>query len=87
MPMYEYKCKKCGEEFEAMQKHSDAPLTDCRSCDGTVEKLISKSSFQLKGSGWYADGYSGKSNDSGKAEAKPAGGGDKKGGCSGCPSC
>lgn len=57
MPIYEYRCKKCGEQFEVIQKFSDRPLRSCRSCKGRLEKLISRSSFALKGGGWYAEGY------------------------------
>lgn len=58
MPIYEYKCSKCGEIFEAFQKINDNPLNKCRFCSGKVERLISQSSFQLKGSGWYLTDYS-----------------------------
>lgn len=61
MPIYEYRCSKCGEVFEAFQKITDLPLTDCKLCKGKVEKLISHSSFQLKGSGWYLSDYARKS--------------------------
>ena len=64
MPIYEYQCSKCGETFEAFQKFTDAPLTECRFCQGKVEKLISQSSFQLKGSGWYLTDYSKKTSTS-----------------------
>ena len=78
MPIYEYKCSKCGEVFEAFQKITDQPLTECRHCRGRVEKLISQSSFQLKGSGWYLTDYAKKSQsaasspDSAKTTANPA---------------
>jgi putative FmdB family regulatory protein len=58
MPLYEYQCTKCGEIEEAIQKFSDPPLTTCRHCSGKLNKLISQSSFHLKGTGWYATGYS-----------------------------
>jgi putative FmdB family regulatory protein len=58
MPIYEYKCNKCGLVFEARQKFSDAPLTTCKRCDGEVSKLISNTAFSLKGGGWYEQGYS-----------------------------
>src|ERR1700732_1382940 len=57
MPLYEYRCSKCGEKFEVIQKFSDAPLTVHEACGGTVERLISLSGFSLKGSGWYATDY------------------------------
>ena len=55
MPIYEYECTKCGEIEEAIQKFSDKPLNKCRFCSGKLHKLISHNSFQLKGSGWYAN--------------------------------
>lgn len=70
MPIYEYVCKKCGE-FETMQRITDPPLGKCPTCAGKVTKLISNTSFQLKGSGWYVTDYGRK--DSGKAA-----GGDTK---------
>jgi putative FmdB family regulatory protein len=57
MPIYEYQCSKCGNVFEVMQKFSDAPLKKHAKCGGKVEKLISRSGFQLKGGGWYATDY------------------------------
>ncbi len=58
MPVYEYECKECEKVFEVQQKMADDPLTNCPDCDGPISKLMSMSSFQLKGGGWYADGYS-----------------------------
>ena len=60
MPIYEYECLKCGKTTEAMQKFSDAPLTECSHCCGEMRKLISMSTFHLKGSGWYTTDYAGK---------------------------
>ncbi len=57
MPIYEYKCNKCGDEFEAIQKITDKPLKSCPTCKGKVKKLISRNSFILKGSGWYVTDY------------------------------
>jgi putative FmdB family regulatory protein len=58
MPIYEYACDKCGHEFEREQKMADPPVKTCPECKGRkVTKLISRSSFVLKGGGWYADGY------------------------------
>jgi putative FmdB family regulatory protein len=61
MPIYEYECSKCGRVDEALQKFSDKPLTRCKHCSGKLQKLISHSSFHLKGSGWYITDYAGKS--------------------------
>jgi len=59
MPIYEYKCKKCGEHSEYIQKFSDSPITDCKKCGttGALEKHMSLGSFHLKGSGWYVTDY------------------------------
>jgi putative FmdB family regulatory protein len=65
MPIYEYHCSKCGD-FEIMQKISDKPLTNCPTCRRKVSKLISSTSFQLKGSGWYITDYARKSEGGGK---------------------
>jgi putative FmdB family regulatory protein len=60
MPIYEYKCNRCGV-FEAMRGIRDAPLRKCPTCKGKVERQISRGSFILKGSGWYATDYASKS--------------------------
>ena len=62
MPIYEYKCLKCNNEFEAMQKFSESALSQCPNCGGPVKKLISRSSFHLKGSGWYLTDYAQKNS-------------------------
>src|ERR1700688_218829 len=62
MPLYEYKCSKCGKTIEVIQKYSDAPLTVHEDCGGDLEKLLSASAFQLKGTGWYATDYAKKSS-------------------------
>ena len=60
MPIYEYACNTCGHRLEAMQKMSEAPLTDCPQCGkSALTKLISAAGFQLKGSGWYATDFKG----------------------------
>ena len=59
MPTYEYRCQSCQHELEAFQSIKDAPLTDCPACqERKLERLISATSFQLKGGGWYKDLYS-----------------------------
>jgi putative FmdB family regulatory protein len=59
MPTYEYGCPKCGHEFEAEQRITDAPLKSCPKCKSRkVKRLISRTSFVLKGGGWYSDLYS-----------------------------
>ncbi|HHO75874.1 MAG TPA: zinc ribbon domain-containing protein [Deltaproteobacteria bacterium] len=62
MPIYEYKCLKCNHEFEAMQKFSESAISMCPNCSGPVKKLISRSSFHLKGSGWYLTDYAKKNS-------------------------
>jgi putative FmdB family regulatory protein len=57
MPLYEYRCESCGHRFERIQKFSDPPLTECPSCGGKVEKLMSSPAIQFKGSGWYITDY------------------------------
>ena len=64
MPIYEYQCQKCGTLEEALQKFSDKPLTKCRYCTGKLHKLVSKSSFHLKGTGWYVTDYKNRAKDS-----------------------
>ena len=60
MPIYEYKCKKCNKKFEVFQGIEDNEVQNCKFCEGPVDKLISLSSFHLKGSGWYVTDYGGK---------------------------
>ena len=57
MPIYEYECTSCCNVFEVFQRMTEDPLSSCPDCSGPVKKLVSMSSFQLKGGGWYADGY------------------------------
>lgn len=64
MPIYEYECMKCGEIKEVTQKFSDKPLTKCKHCSGKLQKLVSQSTFHLKGTGWYVTDYAGKSKNS-----------------------
>ena len=71
MPIYEYECRKCKAHTEIMQKMTDKPLTKCRKCGGRLEKQWSSTSFQLKGSGWYATDYAGKKTET-KEENKKA---------------
>ena len=61
VPIYEYECTKCGHHTEALQKFSDPPLGHCELCHGKLTKLISHSTFHLKGSGWYVTDYASKS--------------------------
>lgn len=60
MPIYEYQCRKCGRSFEIVQRISDPDLKSCKFCKGPVKRLMSVTSFHLKGSGWYVTDYGGK---------------------------
>jgi putative FmdB family regulatory protein len=57
MPLYDYRCHKCGEVFEVKQKFSDEPLRQHESCGGEVERLLSPPALQFKGTGWYVTDY------------------------------
>ncbi len=70
MPIYEYLCEKCGKQFEVMQKITEDPLTTCKECNGPLKKLISQSTFHLKGSGWYVTDYARKSSPSPSQSSK-----------------
>ena len=65
MPIYEYRCEKCGD-FEVTQRITEDPLKKCPTCKRKVRKLISNTSFQLKGSGWYVTDYARKEKGGGK---------------------
>ncbi len=73
MPIYEYTCRK-GHEFEAFQKITDKPLEKCEKCGARAKRLISNTSFQLKGSGWYVTDYAGKKPGPEKEEKKESSG-------------
>ena len=74
MPIYEYGCDACGKVLEVMQKFSDEPLKTCPDCSGQLTKLISRTSFQFKGTGWYVTDYARKpeSKPKSEGESKPA---------------
>jgi putative FmdB family regulatory protein len=66
MPIYEYHCESCGHEFEVMQKISDEPIRKCEGCGKMkAKRAISRTSFVLKGSGWYVTDYGGKNASNG----------------------
>jgi putative FmdB family regulatory protein len=73
VPLYEYKCLKCGRKTEKIENMAGPHLKKCPHCGGKVEALFSAPAIQFKGSGWYVTDYGGKksSSDSGKEE-KPA---------------
>ena len=69
MPLYEYRCEKCGKVFEIIQKFSDAPLETHEACGGYVERLLSAPALQFKGAGWYVNDYA-KGSSSKPADSK-----------------
>lgn len=69
MPIYEYECPRCGV-FDVMQKITEKPLRKCPTCKAKVTKLLSQSSFQLKGSGWYVTDYARKGGDGAKGDGR-----------------
>lgn len=77
MPIYEYRCKKNGHQFEVIQKLSDPPLKTCIHCRSKVEKLISASAFVLKGAGFYVNDYARKGDGGEKSEGKSGSKGEK----------
>jgi putative FmdB family regulatory protein len=82
MPIYEYSCPACGT-FDVEQRITESALTQCDWCGGPVKRLISRSSFALRGGGWYADGYA-RNADAPKAEpAKTCDSASPGGGCGG----
>jgi putative FmdB family regulatory protein len=73
MPTYEYSCTSCGT-FDVEQRITEPALATCDKCGGPVQRLISRSSFALRGGGWYADGYASggkKAAEKGACAAKP----------------
>lgn len=74
MPLYEYRCRRCGSTFEVLQKAKDGPPEKCPACGGPVAKLVSTPAIQFKGSGWYITDYPRKS--SAATESKPGANGD-----------
>lgn len=57
MPLYEYRCENCGDQFEVIQKFSDDPLSTHEKCGGKVHRILSAPALQFKGSGWYVNDY------------------------------
>ncbi|MFH1490779.1 MAG: FmdB family zinc ribbon protein [Pseudomonadota bacterium] len=72
MPIYEYECPKCGHQAEILQRISDKPLAKCELCKGRMKKLISQSTFHLKGTGWYVTDYAAKKTGSEPVKEKTA---------------
>jgi putative FmdB family regulatory protein len=72
VPLYEYKCLKCGRKTEKIESVSGPHLKKCPHCGGKVESVISAPAIQFKGAGWYVTDYAGKSTEGGSKEEKPA---------------
>lgn len=72
MPLYEYRCKQCGHQFEKIQSFSAPEEKECPVCHGEVERLISAPAIQFKGSGWYVNDYAAKKSGPMKASADGA---------------
>ena len=70
MPIYEYECLDCEKSFEIFQKISEEPLKKCRECNGRLNRLISRCSFQLKGTGWYVTDYKSSASGGNGGQAK-----------------
>lgn len=70
MPLYEYRCGKCGDRIEKIQKFSDPPLTTCEKCGGELSRLLSAPAIQFKGSGWYVTDYARKSSGDGGSSSE-----------------
>lgn len=85
MPIYEYQCARCGQ-FEVTQKITEKRLSRCPTCKGKVKKLISNTSFQLKGSGWYLTDYARKDKGGKEKTAGADGKGDGKAADTSAPS-
>ena len=78
MPIYEFECQKCKAHTEIFQKMSDKAPTKCEKCGGRLEKLVSASAIQFKGSGWYVTDYAGNGKKAAeKAESEAASASDK----------
>ena len=90
MPLYEYKCEKCGHKFEKIEPYSASTVKKCPECGARAERQVSAAGIQFKGSGWYVTDYKGKSPGSGTSSEGGTGdsksGGDSKSSDSGSSS-
>lgn len=71
MPLYPYRCTKCGYRFEKIQKFNSKPERECPKCHGALERTITAPALRFKGAGWYVNDYAGK-NAAPTAETAPA---------------
>jgi putative FmdB family regulatory protein len=75
MPIYEYQCENCSRRFEVMQRMTEPLLATCKQCGGHVRRLISQTSFVLKGGGWYVTDYPSESRKKAMSQEKSSGDG------------
>jgi len=75
MPIYEYQCSECGHEFDVIQKISEKPIRKCEKCGRLkAKRMISKTTFVLKGTGWYATDYGNRKNTGHQSNSKSSSG-------------
>jgi len=75
VPIYEYRCDKCGDSFDVLQRMSDDPLVTCEKCGGTLRKVLHPVAIHFKGSGFYTTDYGkGSGHRSGRGDASSNGG-------------
>jgi putative FmdB family regulatory protein len=79
LPLYEYKCEKCGNQFEKIEKHSAPTTQKCPKCGAKAQRMISAAGIQFKGSGWYVTDYKGKNSGATSVEGSSDGGSSKSG--------
>ncbi|MFY9804149.1 MAG: zinc ribbon domain-containing protein [Candidatus Acidiferrales bacterium] len=77
MPLYEYKCEKCGNQFEKIEKHSAPTTQKCPKCGAKAQRMISAAGIQFKGSGWYVTDYKGKNSGATSIDGAGDGGSSK----------
>jgi putative FmdB family regulatory protein len=77
MPLYEYECRQCRRRLERIERFSDTPQTRCEACGGEVERLVSPSAFQFKGTGWYVTDYARQSGGNVESSSQGNGAGEK----------
>ena len=83
MPLYEYKCNKCNEVFEVLQRFSDAPVKVHEGCGGKVARLLTAPTFQFKGSGFYITDYANKHSSGPAHDSNGSNGSNSSDGASG----
>jgi putative FmdB family regulatory protein len=76
MPIYEFECRKCKAHLEVFQKINDKPPVKCRKCGGRLEKQVSASAIQFKGTGWYVTDYASKGAKEKRSQDQAASAGD-----------